>query len=161
MESAQRRYSKPRITRDHLHEKYNTDLGLHRGISHFLSLKATWSKKPLQIGKVMTTESTSRTRPGWGAVVVAGGGLLNTYNLCAEPVQTGQSGFAWGTAVNSQTWASVLSAPLSCTWSPLHPGQWWGRALVHKQWQNQDLSSALLELPFVSPTTGCLCERQQ
>lgn len=100
MESAQRRYSKPRITRDHLHEKYNTDLGLHRGISHFLSLKATWSKKQLQIGKVMTTESTSRTRPGWGAVVVAGGGgcwtrITYVQSLCRQASQASPEGQLW------------------------------------------------------------------
>ena len=67
-------------------------LGFIVGYHTSCLLKATWSKKPLQIGKVMTTDSTSRTRPGWGG---SGGGgcwtrITCVQSLCSQASREGQ-----------------------------------------------------------------------
>ena len=59
---------------------------------------ATWSKKSLQIGKVMTTESTSRTQPGLGGRWGRGGcwtHITCMQTLCRQTSQASPEGQLW------------------------------------------------------------------
>lgn len=83
---------------------------------------------------------------------------LYAYNLdaelCRKTSQTSPEGQVWTTGekigsshalYSDRSNHSALSAPLSRILSSPHPGQWWGGDFpTNRQWQSQDLGSALL-----------------